>query len=155
MKRLIVSVLFMLAVLFSVSAQQPSVSTSSTSLSVTVKRAFAQGDDVCIDLLVTSHTKWEVVSLHACKVFDDEGNYYVMSSSTFQVSDERIDVMIDDKRSCFLAVAKDIPRKVRVIVRDVDEYATAFTRMDIEWWGERNSGNIVETVIKNLPITRE
>lgn len=134
---------------------QVKISTGSSLIDVQVKRAFAQGDDVCIDLMLTSHTKWDMISLHACEVYDDEGNHYQLMGVSFQVSDEMIDVMVDGKRRCIFSVAKDIPRKVRVIIRNVDEYASAFSLVKIEWWGDRSSANIINTTIKDLQITRE
>ena len=76
MKRIVFA---LLACLISITSfAQVSISTDSPNVDVTVKRAFARGENVYLDLLITCHNRWEYVGVSGCTAYDDEGNYYDM-----------------------------------------------------------------------------
>ena len=139
------------ATLFASSAfAQPTISSGSPSLDITVKRAFAQGEDVCVDLIITCRTDWEWINIYHCRVFDDEGNCY-------DSNDKRIDVLVDEKTfdlcnyRAIVYLAKDIPRKARIIIKKVDDFATTLSQINISW----KYNNNCMAVVKNIPITKE
>lgn len=131
-------------------------------IEVQIKRCIVQGSDAIIDFMITSHTKWEVINfrMEFPQFFDDEGNLYNNKKN------RRIYYEIDGDRESEagygalreiknLIVEEDIPRKVRIIVKDVDEYASAFLSMTIPYYGNSNEDLSYSITIKNLPITRE
>ena len=64
------------------------VDPGSTAIDVVVKRCFAQGNDVMMDLIVTGKGRWKVVAFlnNHCVFYDDEGNRYMGGSSQHGVS---------------------------------------------------------------------
>ena len=158
MKRIVV-LLFVLLSVPALSFGQTSVSSGSPNLDVTVKRAIAEGDDVIIDLLLTSRSSWKKVifstslSYPSCRLYDDEGNLYQSGESSRMMFES------DGKRTYWfpeLVVENGIARKMRVIVKNVDEYATEFTKAYFHYYV--NGVDFVENeliiTVKNLPITR-
>lgn len=145
-----------------------SVKSGHPSIEVQVKRCIASGDDVIIDLMITCHAKWKTVDFHyrlIPEVFDDEGNYYKTEDQIARM-EGKIWYEIDGKKGNevdyvrVLVVEEDIPRKLRIIIKDVDEYASAFPSMVFPYFiYDKNGNNIDEKgfaiTIKNLPITRE
>lgn len=147
MKRFFLSALLLLAALLPVFSQMK-VSVETPDLDVQVKRAFAQGDNVCIDLMITNQGNYESIyfDFWATKIYDDEGNEYTGNA------------LSKDGPGTFggkIDIPRDIPRKVRIIVHNVDEYASAFTltKFVYEVYNPRSSGSKSLT-IKNLPITK-
>lgn len=142
------------------SLAQVKVSSGSLSMDVQFKRAVAQGNDVFIDLIVTCNTNWEKVGLSGCKIYDDEGNYYNLWDG-YGNRGYRIDVIENDERiplpsgAASIPVARDIPRKVRILVKGVDEYASSFVQISIEWWGDMWRDKSFNSTLKNVPITRD
>ena len=158
MKRLFVTIVLLFTCLIYAGAQVK-VSSGSTSIDVAVKRAIAEGDDVIIDLMITSHGSWEKIIIStgnmfpSSRLYDDEGNLYQSGNR---------DVMMfeaDGKRDYWfpeLVIERDVPRKMRVIVKNVDEYATEFTKAYFHYYANkvdfRENEHIIN--ISNLPITR-
>lgn len=160
MKRIVFA---LLACLISITSfAQVSISTDSPNVDVTVKRAFARGENVYLDLLITCHNRWEYVGVSGCTAYDDEGNYYDMWKPSRTPGQFRMDVLDENGEriphtsgSSIIYVARDIPRKVRILIKEVDEYATSFTLAKIEWRGNNDRNLIFNSTIKNLPITRD
>ena len=76
MKRFICTIGVLLTTICYAFAQQ-SVSSGSPHIDVQVKRCFANGEDVCIDLMITGHGKWKSIVFYGdCDFYDDEGNRY-------------------------------------------------------------------------------
>lgn len=138
-----------------ISFAQVQVSSGNSSIDVKVKRAVAQGDDVFIDLIITSNGSQSIFQYFGdpVTVYDDEGNMYMGENG--QWVKVKIDFEFDGKqsRSFRFPIERGIPRKMRVFVRGVDEYASAFTIVKIPYMGD-NSGFTGTITIKNLPITR-
>lgn len=138
---------------------QVKVSSGSPSMDVKFKRAVAQGNNVFIDLIITCNTSWNKVGLSRCIIYDDEGNHYSMWEA-YGNGGLRIDVIENDQRvplssAAAIPVARDIPRKVRLLVKGVDEYASSFLQISIDWWGDMLRDKSFSTTIKNAPITRD
>lgn len=159
MKRLVASFLFSLLVLFPLHAQTDKMATEvdagSTAIDVVVKRCFSQGNDVMMGLVVTGKGGWRVVAFlnNHCVFYDDEGNRYTggLVNMGYQLLFE-----VDKNRhnQCHLDIERDIPRKVRLILKDVDEYAASFPLIRLRYYGDNSSYNDCAIVIKNLPIDR-
>ena len=133
---------------------QVSVDSGSFDVDVQVKRAIARGSDVCVDIVCTVRNSWNALVFQknnrkdSIRIFDDEGGFY--SECVFEV---------DGRQSTYqgwLNVAKDTPRKIRFIIKDVDEYAAGFALMELPYYGQGKVGGAMDCklVIKDLPISR-
>lgn len=159
MRRLVALLFFTLVALLPLNAQSgvavAEVDPGSTAIDVVVKRCFARGNDVMMDLVVTGKSRWKVVAFldNHCVFYDDEGNRYMggLVNMGYQLLFE-----VDKNRhnQCHLDIEKDIPRKVRLILKDVDEYAASFPLIKLRYYGDNTSANDCTIVIKNLPIDR-
>lgn len=149
MFRRIITVLTILLLSGTAALAQEIVSSGSPSVDVKVKRAFTSGADVNIDLVITNHGNYESISFNLwdSKVYDDEGNEYTRSA------------LSKDGPSTYggkIDIPKDVPRKVRIIVHNIDEYAASFpmAKLIYEVYAPASYGPKT-LVIKDLPITRE
>ena len=158
MKRLFATIILLLACLIYAGAQVK-VSSGSSYIDVAVKRAVAEGNDVIIDLMITSHGSWKKIIIStgnmspSSRIYDDEGNLYQSGKSNVMMFEA------DGTRSYWfpeLVIERDVPRKMRVIVKNVDEYATEFTKAYFHYYANRVDFVENEYIIniKNLPITR-
>ena len=158
MKRIILAIVVLLSS-FIYAGAQAKVSSGSSSIDVAVKRAFSEGDDVVIDLLITSHCNWKKLIFStsnmypSCRFYDVEGNLYQSGDSKVMMFE------VDGNRSYWfpeLVIERDVPRKFRIIVKNVDEYATEFTKAYFHYYADKTDFVENERVItiKNLPITR-
>ena len=138
---------------------QTSVISGNPSVDVQVRRCIASGNDVLIDFIITCHNQWTKIVFstnsseeYGSRIFDDEGNLYKGGGYELNVFFE-----IDNKTypNGWLELAQDIPRKMRVIVKDVDEYASKFELVKISYLGNGTSSYHHHLIIKGLPITRE
>ncbi|MBR6931831.1 MAG: hypothetical protein IKH49_00840 [Bacteroidales bacterium] len=160
MKRFAALFLFPLFAILPLNAQSEKTETEvdpgSTAIDVVVKRCFSQGNDVMMDLVVTGKGGWKVVAFlnNHCVFYDDEGNRYMggLVNMGYQLLFE-----VDKNRhnQCHLDIERDIPRKVRLILKDVDEYAASFPLIKLRYYGDNTSYNDCTMVIKNLPIDRD
>lgn len=132
---------------------QMSVSCSLSSVSVQVKRCFAQGDDVLVDLIVTGTGRVQKMYFsHYSEAYDDEGNKYYVSviNAPFYIQFE-----CDNRTGLsgfWLDVPKDVPRKVRMRMLGADEYASSFPLIKIPCDGDDSTHGVI--TIKNLPINK-
>lgn len=137
---------------------QTTVSSGNPNLDVQVKRAIVSGEDVLVDLILTCYSDWDVIRfIHRDRLcfFDDEGDLYhgdVYNGGVYKVLIE-IDGVRDTGHS-LLRIAKDNPRKIRFVVKNVNEYATSFTLIRIPYKAN-DTGDEIFIQIKNLPITSE
>lgn len=160
MKHLVALFFFSLVAFLPLNAQSgdpvAEVDPGSTAIDVVVKRCLAQGNDVMMDLIVTGKGRWKVVAFlnNHCVFYDDEGNRYMggLVNMGYQLLFE-----VDKNRhnQCHLDIEKDIPRKVRLILKDVDEYAASFPLIKLRYFGDNDSYNDCTIVIKNLKIVRD
>lgn len=165
MKRVTLVLAIILASLSS-SFAQTKVSSGSSNLEVQVKRAVENGADVYVDLLITSTGSLSFIEINThstasatdssgagCRFYDDEGRMYQSGAESTMLFE------IDGNRSYWfpkLVLEKGVPRKMRIIVKNVDEYATSFVSAHIRYLpdGSRFSTDEGTIVIKNLPISR-
>ena len=147
MKRFILFIVALLSINI-VSFAQTTVNGGASEIDIAVKRAFVRGNDVCVDLTITNNSNWSSISFNLwdSKVYDDEGNEYTKNS------------LSKDGPSTYggkIDIPREVPRRVRLVVANVDEYASSFTLMKIEYEGWNPSSNPRTLTIKNLPIIRD
>lgn len=128
-----------------------SVNTGNPSVDIRLKRCRAVGDDVEIDLIITSHQKWTVINYipEESQCNDDRAHAYKGENFVFVIDGER------QQRNPDLITEQDIPRKLKVIIKDVDEDATAFKSLKILYSGDGNKERKYTMNFKNLPIKRQ
>ena len=148
MKHLIVTIILLITG-FVYSGAQVRVDSGATEVEMKVKRAFSRGNDVCIDLIVTGLSSWENIAFwwldSERKIYDDEGNFYERKQIYFEADGERKDI---------IPIERGIARKVRIVVKDVDEYASSFALIKLRYYGNNTSDNPRMLTIRDLPITR-
>lgn len=156
MKRLFVLFILLMAPLNSLVAQT-TVNSGSSNIDVQVKRCFASGDDVSIDLMITGRGAWKTLVFQpdGCVFYDDEGNRY--TGGLYGRSEYRVIFETQESRhyQLYLAIEKDIARRVRIIVERVDEYASEFSLIKLPYMGDGATGLEGTITIKNIPITRD
>lgn len=158
MKRIAV---LLAACLFSIASfAQVYVSPGTSNIDIKVKRCFASGNDVFIDLVLTGNGRWENVFIHGheSRIYDDEGNMYkggFMGGQDYRYGINFEYDKLTNKPDCQINIPRDVPRKVRVKITDVDEYASSFVKISMPCDGNSTNANPFEIIIKNLPITRE
>lgn len=146
MRHLIVTIILLITG-FVYSGAQVRVDSGATEVEMKVKRAFSRGNDVCIDLIVTGLSSWESIAFWVIerKIYDDEGNFYERNQIYFEADGEMKNV---------IPIERGIARKVRIVVKDVDEYASSFTLIKLHYDGNNTSANPRMLTIRDLPITR-
>lgn len=158
MRRFIVILSFIFIPFISLFAQVV-VSSGSPNLDVQLKRCVAMGNDVYIDLVLTGNGRWEKVAIigEDCRAYDDEGNMYkggFMGGGDYRYGISFEYDKVTNRSGCGLDIPQDIPRKVRVKILDVNEYAAQFIKIILSCEGNWSSANPFQIVIKNLPISR-
>lgn len=156
MKRSILLFLLLTLVILPVSAQS-SVDTGNPSIDLSVKRCFASGNTAYLDMVFTARTDIKAIVIHnqggnySTIFYDDEGKRYSgYGNLLFEIDDRQ------DPYHGYLEVARDIPRKVRVIVSNLDKYAAEFPLITMNYSTETRTGSKLNTLtIKNLHIDRE
>ena len=157
MKRIVV----LLAACFCfISSFAQSISSGTPNIDLKVKRCFALGNDVYIDLLITGNGRWETIWINGfdSRLYDDEGNMY--KGGFMGGHDYRYGISFEydefsNSSACKLNIPRDVPRKVRVKITDVDEYASSFVKISLPCDGNSSNANPFEISIKNLPIKRD
>lgn len=147
--RKFITILCLLLTTLPIAYAQVKVSSGSSGIEFNVKRAFSRGNEVCIDLLITNMSNYDSIAflLSSSKVYDDEGNEYTQNA-IYKEGPATYGGKID--------IPRDVPRKVRIVVSNVDEYASAFPLIQLEYEVYNPSSYGPKTLtIKNLPIIKE
>jgi len=129
---------------------QTSFSSGNPSVEMNLKRTVAQGENVIMDFIVTCHIEAQNIYLFDPQIYDDEGNLYTGDHPRSGLRYSHF--TIDGRDAGVLQLERDIPRKVRLTVQHVDEYASSFLLVKIPY--ELNGARYT-VVIKNLPISRQ
>lgn len=158
MKRFLLLLLPLLLTIISLPAgAQPSIDSGNPSIDLSVKRCFASGNTAYLDLVFTAKIDIKAIVIknqggnYATSFYDDEGKRYGgYGKVLFEIDDRQ------DPYHGYLEIARDIPRKVRVVVPNLDKYATEFPLITMSYSTEKTSGASYYTLtIKNMPIDRE
>ncbi len=142
---------------------QVKVNSGSPDVEVEVKRAVEKGGDVYVDLIFTTSAgslSYIEINTHnaqsttpGCRFFDDEGTMYQSGEESTMLFE------VDGNRTHWfprLQLEKDVPRKMRIVIKNVDEYATAFQSVRIPYllyYGRYRKAD-AEITIKKLPVSR-
>ena len=132
---------------------QVNFSSGNPSVEMNLKRTVAQGDKVTMDFIITCHVEAQYIDFKDPEIYDDEGNLYTgwIPNSSVHYSSFTIDGRTEFGSSR-LQLQRDIPRKMRLNVQNVDEYASSFLLVKIPY---NLNGAKYTVVIKNLPISRQ
>lgn len=150
MKKIILVMGALLA--FFTASAQVKVDSGSPSIEMTLKRCLAQGDQVIMDFVVICRMNINDIYFHDPEIYDDEGNFYHGGPPTGGHYNIFVIDGVENSYISRLHLDRDIPRKLRLIVKHVDEYASSFLLIKMKY--EINSTYYTAT-IKNLPINRE
>ena len=146
MKRSFLLFLLLTLVTLPVSAQ-PSIDPGSPSIDLAVKRCFVSGNTAYLGIIGIGNQGGN----YSTVFYDDEGKRYSgYGKVLFEIDDRQ------DPYHGYLEVSRDIPRKVRVVVPNLDRFAAEFPLITMNYTMETRSGsNWYTLTIKNMPIDRE
>lgn len=148
MKRILT--LLLLSTISIIGYAQYSFSSGNPSVEMNLKRTVSQGNDVIMDFVITCHIEAQNIVYFDPQVYDDEGNLY---TGYHPSTGNRYNYFtIDGRQTGDLRLERDIPRKMRLTVKYVDEYASSFLLVKIPY---DLNGTRYTVVIKNLPISRQ
>lgn len=155
MKRLFIIIVSV----FAASAMHGQVrcSTDYPDLELKYKRTTVSGSNVSVDFTLTYHGKDEMeirISDGNNTIFyDDEGNIYKGQglSGMGERKNNNIIADVGNANSDYGLLPSGIPIKLRMLIKNVDEYATSFPKIIIGF----SSYGWYEMQISNVPIPRE
>lgn len=157
MKRLALILLF---TLFAMSGYAQTIKLNAPDVEFKFKRCIASGGSAYVDLVMTNWSGKEFSGLltqqemmasydnYYTAVYDDEGNMYRHDSLSFSFAGE--------SSNSFYAPC-EIPIKVRIYIRNLDEYASEIKLLKMAFRGmpsaEPYGAALLE--IRDIPITRQ
>ena len=157
MKRLALILLF---TLFAMSGYAQTIKLNAPDVEIKFKRCIASGGSAYVDLVMTNWSGKEIRGERVWKepmnsydnyytaVYDDEGNMYRHDSLSFSFAGE--------SSNSFYAPC-EIPIKVRIYIRNLDEYASEIKLLKMAFRGmpsaEPYGAALLE--IRDIPITRQ
>ena len=151
MRRLFVALLFSLLFYTPVHAQTE-VECEIPDVTVTVKRCFRKAGLVYVDILFqNTGASDRLLNLYQPSVLDDEGvTYDAGNRKAYWVNSNRI-----DPYRCL--VPSQVEKRCRIVVKDLDEFATVFQLVDIraDWESYRSVMTITQLRIRNVPIPED
>lgn len=151
MKKIILCAVFSLAA--TLAFAQVRCDSGNFDIEMTYKRTVVRGNEAMIDFTLTNISGKEIkidMDDERNRAYDDEGNCYPSHHFKFDVANT-------GSKGCILP--PDTPVKLRCIIKDIDEYATVFTRMELSYF--MNCYNYFTTAalqkmsIKNIEFTRD
>ncbi len=134
-----------------------------TDFEMTYKRSFVSNNAVIVDFLITYHgqgtaaygknrTSIKVTQGANTCIYDDEGNIY-KGYMTVEGDPTNIIANVGNSGTCYAELESGIPVKLRITVKDVDEYATSFVKMNLYCtFGYGDGSGIISAT--NIPIPR-
>ena len=129
---------------------------SNIDFEMTYKRTFVSNNAVIVDFLITYNgngsRRFEVSQDMGTCIYDDEGNVY-RGQTTASMNPINIIVNIGNTGQNGIDLQSGVPVKVRITIKDVDEFATLFPKMDLScYFGDGMGWNPIN--ISNVPIPR-
>ena len=157
MKRLALILLF---TLFAMSGYAQTIKFNAPDVEFKFKRCIASGGSAYVDLVMTnwsekefrgSITHREVMESYDnydTAVYDDEGNMYRLDSLSFSFAGES---------SNYFYAPCEIPIKVRIYIRNLDEYASEIKLLKMAFRGmpSAETYGLALLEIRDIPITRQ
>lgn len=144
MKRIIFCLLF--SVLSICAFGQVKCTSSNPSYELTYKRSVVAGNSVIVDFLVTLYgNETKEFRVYEMTVYDDEGNVYNFKANGTGCVD------VGNTGNNIIYIEPDIPVKIRITVKNVDEYSTLFKKMIMPFGNGYDKNSFT---ITNIPIPR-
>lgn len=157
MKRLALILLF---TLFAMSGYAQTIRLNAPDVEIKFKRCIASGGSAYVDLVMTNWSEKEIRGECVWKepmnsydnyytaVYDDEGNIYRYDYLSFSFAGES---------SMSFYAPCEIPIKVRIYIRNLDEYASEIKLLKIAFRGMPSSEPYGAALleIRDIPITRQ
>lgn len=122
-------------------------------IEMTFKRVVISGNEAIIDFTLTNFSKKDIkidMDSERSRAYDDEGNCYLAHRFSFDMANTGTD-------GCILP--PETPVRLRCFIKDIDEYATVFTRLELSYF--MNCYNYFSTTalkkmsVKNIEFTRD
>lgn len=153
MKKIIITLLFIVSSL--VSYGQVKCICEEPEYEMVYKRTVVRNNDVIMDFTMTYHGKGNgflAIYENNATFYDDEGNIYEARQT---IEGDRINMIADigNTGKPVQYLESGIPIKVRITLKDVDEFATKFVKIRLSCaHGEFAESS--EVLISNVPIPR-
>lgn len=120
---------------------------SNASYEITYKRSFVSGSSVIVDFLVNNYgNETNYFRIYSITAYDDEGNVYNFES----YGTGCVDVGNTGNNSADLE--PDIPIKVRITLKNVDEFSTIIKKLILPFGNGYDKNSFT---ITNIPIPRD
>ena len=156
MKRLFTLIIAICAVSISAAFGQVKCISSNMDFEMTYKRTFVSNNAVVVDFVITyngnGNRYFEISEGNETYIYDDEGNVYRGTNiAGWEPANIIVNVGNTGKRGTELP--SGVPVKVRITIKDVDEFATLFPKMDLScYFGDGKGWHPIS--ISNVPIPR-
>lgn len=128
-----------------IASAQVKCTSSNPDYTIAYKRTIVADNTVFVDFTVTYYGNEQVYfRIYDPQIYDDEGNIY--SFSSYNV------VNVGNTGKNGADIEPDIPIKVRIPIKNVDEFATLFNKMILPYGNgyDKNTFTII-----NVPIPRD
>lgn len=143
MKKVII--LFLALCCTVIASAQVKCTSSNPDYKIAYKRTIVADNTVFVDFTVTYYGNGQVYfRIYAPQIYDDEGNIY--SFDSYNV------VNVGNTGRNGADISPDIPIKVRIPIKNVDEFATQFYKMIIQYGNGYDENTFT---ITNVPIPRD
>jgi hypothetical protein len=128
-----------------IASAQVKCTSSNPDYTIAYKRTIVADNTVFVDFTVTYYGNEQVYfRIYDPKIYDDEGNIY--SFSSYNV------VNVGNTGKNGADIEPDIPIKVRIPIKNVDEFATLFNKMILPYGNGYDKNTFT---ITNVPIPRD
>lgn len=129
-----------------IASAQVKCTSSNPSYELTYKRTVVAGNSVIVDFLVTLYGNvTKEFRVYEITVYDDEGNVYNFKANGTGCVD------VGNTGNNIIYIEPDIPVKIRITVKNVDEYSTLFKKMIMPFGNGYDKNSFT---ITNIPIPR-
>lgn len=130
---------------------------SNVDFEMSYKRTIVSNNAVIVDFLITYYgngsREFSIEEGNTTIVYDDEGNIY-RGYTTAGNTPTNIFANIGNSGSNKVVLQSEVPVKVRLTIKDVDEYATLFPKMELScYFGDGKGWHPI--TISNVPIPRD
>lgn len=122
-------------------------------IGMTFKRAIIVGNDAIIDFTLTNYSRKEIkidMDKSRCRAYDDEGNCYLEQHFMFDFANTEESGGI---------LPSETTIKLRCYISDIDEYATNFTRIELQYflncYGYFTTSQLKKMTVRNVGFVRD
>lgn len=145
MKKILISCIILFSTI--IASGQVKCISSNPSYELTYKRSVVAGNSVIVDFLVTLYGKeTKEFRVYDMTVYDDEGIVYNFKANGTGCVD------VGNTGNNIIYIEPDIPVRIRITVKNVDEYSTLFKKMIMPFGNGYDKNTFT---ITNIPIPRD